>query len=107
MARSEKVIARLKAEQASNPTVPHYDCKPDVSCWPLQPIDIKTAGYWKRENRRVPKGVEPVAFVVSGQGGSLHGSVVLTRWVPAYHITQTVPIKGRGSDGGGGTKEPS
>ncbi len=102
MARSEKVISRLKAGQANNPAIPHYDCKQDASCWPLQPDDIKTAGYWKLERRRVPKGVEPVAFVLSGQGGSLHGSVLLTRWVPAYHITQTVPVKARGADSGGG-----
>jgi hypothetical protein len=101
MARSEKVISRLKAEQANNPAIPHYDCKPDASCWPHQPDDIKTAGYWKLERRRVPKGVEPVAFVLSGQGGSLHGSVLLTRWVPAYHITQTVPVIARGADSGG------
>ncbi|QOI07933.1 hypothetical protein [Pseudomonas savastanoi] len=93
MARSDVVIQRLKAEQAQNPDVPHYECKPDETNWPLQPSEIKTAGYWKLEGRRVPKGVEPTAFVVSGQGGKLHGTKVLTRWVAAYHITQTVPVK--------------
>lgn len=96
MSRSEKIIERLKAEQAENPKVPHYDCKPDVSCWPLQPDDVKTAGYWKKEGRRVPKDAEPVAFVVSGQGSSFHGMKLLTRWMPAYHIDQTVPVKAKG-----------
>jgi hypothetical protein len=98
MARSEVVIARLKAEQANNPDVPHYECKEGETCWPLQPDEIKTAGYWKLERRRVPKNVEPAAFVVSGQGGTLHGTKLLTRWVPAYHITQTVPVKSRAAD---------
>ncbi len=60
--------------------------------------DIKTAGYWKQERRRVPKGAEPAAYVISGQGGSLHGSVLLTRWVAAYHLDQTVPMKPKSAD---------
>lgn len=96
MARSESVVERLKADQAGNPDVPHYESKPGQSHWPMQPDDIKTAGYWKLERRRVPKGVVPAAFVVSGQGGKLHGTKVLTRWVPAYHLTQTVEVKARG-----------
>lgn len=98
MARSKKVIDRLKAEQANNPKIPHYESRPGESCWPLQPDAIKTAGYWKQEYRRVPKGTEPVAYVISGQGGSLHGSVLLTRWVPAYHFDQTVPMKSKSAD---------
>ncbi|WP_257645198.1 hypothetical protein [Pseudomonas putida] len=101
MARSAAIIERLKAEQAENPKVPHYDCKPDMSCWPLQPADVKTAGYWKREGRRVPHGAEPVAFVVSGQGSSFHGIKLLTRWMPAYHESQTVPVKSGGKAGRG------
>lgn len=92
MARSKKIVARLKAEQANNPRVPHYESRPGESCWPPQPDDIKTAGYWKLEGRRVRKGVEPAAFVVSGHGGSLHGAVLLTRWMPAYHVSQTVLV---------------
>ena len=95
MARSPKVIDRLKAEQAENPKIPHYESRPGDSCWLLQPEDIKTAGYWKQERRRVPKGTQPAAYVISGQGGSLHGSVLLTRWVPAYHLDQTVPMKSK------------
>lgn len=98
MARSKKVIDRLKAEQANNPKIPHYESRPGESSWPLQPDDIKTAGYWKQERRRVPKDAEPAAYVISGQGGSLHGSVLLTRWVAAYHLDQTVPMKPKGAD---------
>lgn len=98
MARSKKVIDRLKAEQANNTKIPHYESRPGESCWPLQPDDIKTAGYWKQERRRVPKGAEPAAYVISGQGGSLHGSVLLTRWVAAYHHDQTVPMKPKSAD---------
>jgi hypothetical protein len=95
MARSDTVIARLKSEQANNPDVPHYECKEGETNWPLQPDEIKTAGYWKLERRRVPKDTIPAAFVVSGQGGTLHGTKLLTRWVPAYHLTQTVAVKPR------------
>jgi len=95
LARSENVITRLKAEQSGNPDVPHYESKSGESSWPMQPDDIKTAGYWKLERRRVPKGIQPAAFVVSGQGGSLHGSVLLTCWMPAIHVDQTVPMKAR------------
>lgn len=56
MTRSAAIIERLTTEEAEHPGLPHYDCKPDVSCWPLQPDDVKTAGYWKKEGRRVPKG---------------------------------------------------
>lgn len=98
MARSKKVIDRLKAEQADNPKVPHYESRLGESCWPLQPDDIKTAGYRKQERRRVPKGAEPAAYVTSGQGGSLHGSVLLTRWVAAYHLDQTVLMKPKSAD---------
>lgn len=95
MSRSPQMIERLKAEQAENPNVPHYDCKADMSCWPLQPEDIKTAGYWKKAGRRVPKGAEPVAFVVSGHGSSFHGIKLPTRWMPAFHLDQTVPVKAK------------
>lgn len=95
MARSAALIERLKAEQGDNPQVPHYDCKADMSCWPLQPADIKTAGYWKLEGRRVPDGTEPAAYVISGHGKSFHGIKLLTRWMPAYHESQTVPVKSR------------
>lgn len=95
MTRSAALIERLKAEEIDHPGVPHYDCKPDVSCWPLQPDDVKTAGYWKKEGRRVPKGTDPVAFVVSGQGSSFHGIKLLTRWMPAFHLNQTVPVKAK------------
>ncbi|WP_438299535.1 hypothetical protein [Pseudomonas sp. NMS19W] len=98
MARSKKVIDRLKAEQANNPKIPHYESRPGESCWPLQPEDIKTVGYWKQERRRVPTGAEPAAYVISGQGGSLHGSVLLTRWVAAYHLDQTVPMMPKSAD---------
>lgn len=95
MTRSAAIIERLKIEASDHPGVPHYDCKPDASCWPLQPDDVKTAGYWKKEGRRVPKGTVPVAFVVSGQGSSFHGIKLLTRWMPAYHLNQTVPVKAK------------
>lgn len=99
MARSKLVVDRLKTELADNPKVPHYESRLGESYWPLQPDDIKTAGYWKKERRRVPNGVEPVAYVISGQGGSLHGTVLLTRWMPSYHLNQTVPMKSRGENG--------
>jgi len=95
MTRSAAIIERLTTEEAEHPGLPHYDCKPDVSCWPLQPDDVKTAGYWKKEGRRVPKGADPVAFVISGQGSSLHGIKLLTRWMPASHHNQTLPVKAK------------
>ena len=48
--RTAKVLDRLKAEQAKNPDVPHYDSM--GTPWPQPPSDVKTAGYWKLEGRR-------------------------------------------------------
>ncbi len=45
--RTAKVLDRLKAEQAKNPDVPHYDSM--GTPWPQPPSDVKTAGYWKLE----------------------------------------------------------
>lgn len=92
--RSNKVLTRLRLEQAEHSELPHYDPLPG-SEWTIQPDDIKTGGYWKLAGRRVLKDSKPHAYVVSGQGGKLNGSVLLTRWVPAYHISQTVEIKKR------------
>jgi len=95
MARSQVVIARLQEQQLQNPDLPHYEIDFTSTLWPPKPDDVKTAGYWKLDGRRVPKGTVPTAFVVSGHGGKLNGTILPTRWVPAYHFSQTVPIKPR------------
>lgn len=87
--RTAKVLDRLKAEQAKNPDVPHYDSM--GTPWPQPPSDVKTAGYWKLEGRRPARGEQPCAFVVSGHGSSYNP----TGWVAAYHLSQTVEIRRR------------
>lgn len=87
--RTAKVLDRLKAEQAKNPDVPHYDSM--GTPWPQPPSDVKTAGYWKLEGRRPARGEQPCAFVVSGHGSSYNP----TSWVAAYHLSQTVEIRRR------------
>lgn len=88
--RSKAMIERLKAQQEKNPDLPHYDNIPGGP-WPLQPKDVKTAGYWKLVGRRPEKGVTATAFVTTGHGSTGRP----TRWVEAYHVSQTVEIQRR------------
>lgn len=87
--RTKAIIERLKAGQAKNPNVPHYDSM--GAPWPKPPGDVKTAGYWKLEGRRPARGEQPCAFVVSGHGSTYKP----TGWVEAYHLSQTVEIRRR------------
>lgn len=86
--RTAAIIERLKAEQARNPDLPHYDPM-GTPPWSPPPADLKTAGYWRLEGRRPARGETPCAYVVSGHGSSRRP----TRFVGAYHLSQTVEIR--------------
>lgn len=83
-----RLIAQMNELSKKDSSLKFYE-RLDNSFLDLKPESINTAGYWKMQNRMVIVNSKPVAYVVSGRGGSLH----LTRFIAAFDISQTEEIK--------------
>ncbi len=95
MKRSKAVLDRLNAEKEElekiNPHAKFYEKYSD-SFLPVKPEDVNTSGYWKLSGRMVRAGEKATAYVVSANSQKARwpgGGMLYTRFIPAYHITQT------------------
>lgn len=89
IATLERLVAEKNQLEKYTPNAKFYESKTD-SFLEMKPDDVNTSGYWNLQGRRVIQGEKAIAYVVSGRGGkSPHGVVQHTRFIPAYHITQT------------------
>ena len=90
--RRKAVIDRLINEKErlmqDNPQLKFYERQKGL-LFNVKPQDIDTAGYWRLNDRKVKANAKPIAYVVSGRGGTRNGTKFLTHFVAAYHITQT------------------
>lgn len=87
----ERLIAQKEELEKSNPTANFYERRPD-SFLPVKPEDVNTSGYWKLAGRIVKAGEKPTSYVVSANSQKARwsgGGMLYTRFIPAYHISQT------------------
>ncbi|MCT0649331.1 hypothetical protein N0614_09505 [Pseudomonas aeruginosa] len=87
----ERLIAQKEELEKTNPTAKFYERRDD-SFLPIKPEDVNTSGYWKLAHRMVKSGEKPTAYVVSASSQKARwsgGGMLYTRFIPAYHISQT------------------
>lgn len=87
----ERLIAQKEELEKINPTAKFYERRSD-SFLPIKPADVNTSGYWKLSGRIVIAGEKPTAYVVSANSQKARwsgGGMLYTRFIPAYHISQT------------------
>lgn len=99
MKRSKIVLDRLTEQkeelEKTNSNAKFYERYSD-SFLPVKPDDVNTSGYWKLSGRIVRADEKPTAYVISANSQKARwsgGGMLYTRFIPAYHITQTDELK--------------
>lgn len=89
----DTLLAEKQILEEKDPTLKFYEIK-ENSFIAIKPEDVNTSGYWKLKGRKVKKGEKITSYVVSGSGGRAPwGEILYTRFLPAFHISQTEEIR--------------